>query len=175
MIHVLDTRQLGRPGVIAATALETSDGIALFDTGPESTFENILAELGRIGAEAREVRHVFLSHIHFDHAGAAWRFAELGATIYVHPRGAPHLLDPTKLVQSATRIFGDDMERLWGRFAPVPAERLRRWKDGELVRIDSLEIRAIETPGHARHHHIYQWENSVFGGDIAGVRLGNGP
>ena len=73
MIHFLDTRQLGRPGVIAATALETNDGIVLFDTGPESTFENIAAELRRIGADAKEVRHVFLSHIHFDHAGAAWR------------------------------------------------------------------------------------------------------
>ena len=91
MIHVLDTRQLGRPGIIAATALESADGIALFDTGPESTFDNVVAELRRIGARPDEVRHVFLSHIHFDHAGAAWRFAELGAKIYVHPRGAPHL------------------------------------------------------------------------------------
>jgi len=175
MVHILDTRHRGNPGIIAATALETTEGLALFDTGPESTFETLAREIERRGFEPRDVRHVFLSHIHLDHAGAAWRFAELGATIYVHPRGGPHLLDPTKLVQSATRIFGDEMERLWGRFAPVPVERLRSLEDGELVRIDSLEIRAIETPGHARHHHIYQWENNVFGGDIAGVRLGNGP
>src|SRR5438093_3531125 len=175
MVHILDTRHLGKPGIIAATALETTAGVALFDTGPESTFETLAREIERRGFEPRDVRHVFLSHIHLDHAGAAWRFAELGATVYVHPRGAPHLLDPTKLVQSAKRIFGNDMERLWGRFAPVPAERLRSLKDGELVRIDSLEIRAIETPGHARHHHIYQWGNNIFGGDIAGVRLGNGP
>jgi len=175
MVHILDTRHLGKPGIIAATALETTAGLALFDTGPESTFETLAREIERRGFEPRDVRYAFLSHIHLDHAGAAWRFAELGATIYVHPRGAPHLLDPTKLVQSATRIFGDDMQRLWGRFAPVRAERLRILEDGELVRINSLEIRAIETPGHARHHHIYQWENSVFGGDIAGVRLGNGP
>jgi glyoxylase-like metal-dependent hydrolase (beta-lactamase superfamily II) len=175
MVHILDTRHLGKPGIIAATALETTAGLALFDTGPESTFETLAREIERRGFEPRDVRYAFLSHIHLDHAGAAWRFAELGATIYVHPRGAPHLLDPTKLVQSATRIFGDDMERLWGRFAPVRAERLRILEDGELVRINSLEIRAIETPGHTRHHHIYQWENSVFGGDIAGVRLGNGP
>ena len=175
MVHILDTRHLGNPGIIAATALETTAGLACFDTGPESTFETLAREIERRGFEPRDVRHVFLSHIHLDHAGAAWRFAELGATIYVHPRGAPHLLDPTKLVQSATRIFGDEMERLWGRFAPVPAERLRSLEDGELVRIDSLEIRAIETPGHARHHHIYHWKNNVFGGDIAGVRLGNGP
>src|SRR4051812_44834343 len=100
MIHILDTRHLGRPGIIAATVLETGDGPILFDTGPESTFENVESELRKFGFDPRDIRHVFLSHIHFDHAGAAWRFAELGATIYVHPRGAPHLVDPRKLVAS---------------------------------------------------------------------------
>ena len=174
-VHILDTRMLGRAGIIAATAVETNDGLALFDVGPESTFENISSELRAIGFTPSDVRHVFLSHIHFDHAGAAWRFAELGATIYVHPRGAPHLLDPTRLIESATRIFGDEMEKLWGRFAPVPKERLRVLHDADVVRIDSLEVRAIETPGHASHHHVYQWEDNLFGGDVAGVRLGNGP
>ena len=111
MISILDTRQLGRAGIVAATALETNDGIALFDTGPESTFENVIAELRKARFDAKDVRHVFLSHIHFDHSGAAWRFAET-ATVYVHPRGAPHLIDPAKLIESATRIFGTDMERL---------------------------------------------------------------
>jgi glyoxylase-like metal-dependent hydrolase (beta-lactamase superfamily II) len=180
-VHVLDTRMLGRPGIIAATAIETNDGLALFDTGPESTFEHITSEFRKIGFASTDVRHVFLSHIHFDHAGAAWRFAETaspprtGATIYVHPRGAPHLLDPTRLIESATRIFGDEMEKLWGRFAPVPKERLRVLHDLDVVRIGSLEVRAIETPGHASHHHVYQWEDNLFGGDIAGVRLGKGP
>ncbi len=175
MIHVLDTRQLGRPGIIAATAVESDDGLILFDTGPESTFENIAAELHRLGADAKEVRHVFLSHIHFDHAGAAWRFADLGATIYVHPRGAPHLLDPSRLVQSATRIFGDEMEKLWGRFAPIRASNLRVVHDQETTRIGSLGIRALETLGHATHHHVYHWDDHFFGGDVAGVRIGNGP
>lgn len=175
MIHVLDTRQLGRAGIVAATALETAEGLALFDTGPESTFANVSAELKRIGARAEDVRHVFLSHIHFDHAGAAWRFAKLGATVYVHPRGAPHLIDPARLIESATRIFGDEMERLWGRVEPVPAERVRILEDGETVRLGGMEVRAIETPGHASHHHIYHWDENVFGGDIAGVRIGSGP
>ena len=94
MIHVLDTQHLGRSGIIAATALETDEGPVLFDTGPESTFDTLTRELRKFGSDPRDVRHVFLSHIHFDHAGAAWRFAELGATIYVHPRGAPHLVEP---------------------------------------------------------------------------------
>ncbi len=124
MIHVLDTQHLGRSGIVAATALETDDGIALFDTGPESTFDNVVAELRKAGFAAKDVRHIFLSHIHFDHAGAAWRFVSPSrtggsdATVYVHPRGAKHLIDPTKLVESARRIFGDDMERLWGKSDP---------------------------------------------------------
>lgn len=175
MIHVLDTHHLGRPGIIAATALETDEGIVLFDTGAESTFENVSAELRRLGAGPEDVRHVFLSHIHFDHAGAAWRFAERGATIYVHPRGALHLADPTKVVASATRIFGDEMQRLWGRIAPVPEKSIRVLNDGDVVCIGDLDVRAIETPGHASHHHVYHWEENLFGGDVAGVRLGNGP
>lgn len=180
-VHILDTRQLGHPGIVAATALETDDGIALFDTGPESTFDNVAAELAKLGFSPGDVRHIFLSHIHFDHAGAAWRFAgpnrtgSTGATIYVHPRGAPHLIDPTKLIESATRIFGNDMERLWGRFAPIPADRVKVLEDNDTVRISPFEIRAIETPGHATHHHVYHWDDNVFGGDIAGVRIGNGP
>ena len=175
MLHVIDTLHLGRPGIVAATALETTDGIVLFDTGPESAFENVTAGLQGVGISPNDIRHVFLSHIHFDHAGAAWRFAEVDATIYVHPRGAPHLIDPAKLIESATRIFGDDMQRLWGRIAPVPRENVKILEDGDVVRVAPFEIRAIATPGHASHHHVYHWEESVFGGDIAGVRLGSGP
>ncbi len=174
-IHLLDTHQLGHAGIVAATALETDDGIALFDTGPESTYANIVAAIRQVGLHPKDVRHVFLSHIHFDHAGAAWRFAQSGATVYVHPRGAPHLIDPTKLVKSATRIFGDDMDRLWGKIGPVPKERVKILEDNDVVRVPPFEIRAIATPGHASHHHVYHWDDNVFGGDIAGVRIGNGP
>ena len=175
MVHVFDTRQLGTAGIIAVTALETDDGLALFDTGPESTFSNVAAELREKGFSLKDVRQVFLSHIHFDHAGAAWRFAECGATIYVHPRGAPHLIDPRRLVDSATRIYGADMERLWGRVAPIPAESVKVVHDMDVVRVAQFEVRAVATPGHASHHHVYQWEENVFGGDVAGVRLGEGP
>jgi glyoxylase-like metal-dependent hydrolase (beta-lactamase superfamily II) len=93
----------------------------------------------------------------------------------VHPRGAPHLIDPAKLVASATRLYGDQMERLWGKFAPIPAERVRILEDNDVVTIAPFEIRAVATPGHASHHHIFHWEDTVFGGDVAGVRLGSGP
>ena len=175
MIHVLDTRHLGRRGIIAVTLLETDEGLVLFDTGPESTFETVVAQLPERGFSVQDVRHVFLSHIHFDHAGAAWRFAELGATIYVHPRGAPHLIDPTKLVASATRLYGDKMKLLWGTIAAIAPERVRVLEDNAVVRSAPFEIRAIATPGHASHHHVYHWNDNIFGGDVAGVRLGSGP
>jgi glyoxylase-like metal-dependent hydrolase (beta-lactamase superfamily II) len=175
MIHVLDTNHLGRPGIIAATLLETDRGPVLFDTGPESTFGNIVSELSGLGFEPGDVRHVFLSHIHFDHAGAAWRFADQGATIHVHPRGAPHLIDPAKLVASASRLYGNDMERLWGKFSGIAREHVHILEDNDVVSVAPFEIRAIATPGHASHHHIYHWDNTVFGGDVAGVRLGGGP
>ena len=175
VVHIFDTRQLGRPGIIAATAVETNDGLVLFDTGPESTFATVVEQIQEAGFAAKDVRHVFVSHIHFDHAGAAWRFAELGATIYVHPRGAPHLIDPTKLIHSATRIYGDEMEKLWGRFAPINQRSIEVIDDMDLVRVAPFEVRAIATPGHASHHNVYQWGDNVFGGDVAGVRLGGGP
>lgn len=99
----------------------------------------------------------------------------VGATVYVHPRGAPHLIDPAKLIESATRIFGDDMQRLWGEIGPVPAERVKILQDNDVVQVGQFDVRAIETPGHASHHHIYIWDDNVFGGDVAGVRIGNGP
>jgi glyoxylase-like metal-dependent hydrolase (beta-lactamase superfamily II) len=175
VVHILDTRHLGTAGIVAATALETEDGLVLFDTGPESTFETVVAQLPERGFSVQDVRHVFLSHIHFDHAGAAWRFAELGATIYVHPRGAPHLIDPTKLIASATRLYGHEMKRLWGKVSAIAPEHVRVLEDNDVVRIAPFEIRAIATPGHASHHHIYHWDDNVFGGDVAGVRLGSGP
>lgn len=175
MVHVLDAQHLGRRGIIAATVLESDDGLILFDTGPESTFETVAAQLPERGFSLQDVRHVFLSHIHFDHAGAAWRFAQLGATIYVHPRGAPHLIDPARLVASAARLYGDQMERLWGKIDAVPAERVRILEDNDVVRAGQFDIQALATPGHASHHHIYHWDDIVFGGDVAGVRLGSGP
>jgi glyoxylase-like metal-dependent hydrolase (beta-lactamase superfamily II) len=175
MIYVLDTEHLGRPGIIAAIALETREGIALFDTGPESTFATISAAMRHAGFSPDDVRHVFLSHIHLDHAGAAWSFAESGATIHVHPRGAKHLLDPSRLMESATRIFGDEMDRLWGKMRPIPEDKVRVTEDNGVIRVGQFEVRTMATPGHASHHNAYHWDDNLFGGDVAGVRLDGGP
>jgi len=175
VIHVLDTKHLDRPGIIAATALVTDDGIALFDTGAAATFNNISAAMRAAGFSPNDVRHVFLSHIHLDHAGAAWCFAEQGATIHVHPRGARHLVDPSKLMESATRIFGDDMGKLWGEMRPIPADKVKVTDDRTAVRVGQFEVRSLDTPGHASHHNIYHWDDNIFGGDVAGVRLDDGP
>src|SRR5450432_3024127 len=99
MVHIIDTLQLQRTKIIAVTVLETNDGLACFDCGPESTFDNVVAGMKAVGLSPDDVRHLFLSHIHFDHAGAAWRLAEKGATVYVHPRGAPHSINPAKLIE----------------------------------------------------------------------------
>jgi glyoxylase-like metal-dependent hydrolase (beta-lactamase superfamily II) len=175
MIHILDTRHLDRPGIIAATVLETNDGIALFDTGSDATFETVAEDMGVAGLAPNDVRHVFLSHIHLDHAGAAWRFADLGATIHVHPRGARHLIDPTRLMESATRIFGDEMQRLWGEMRRIPEEQVQVTNDNVPIRAGQFEVRSLATPGHASHHNVYLWDDNLFGGDVAGVRLDGGP
>jgi glyoxylase-like metal-dependent hydrolase (beta-lactamase superfamily II) len=117
------------------------------------------------------VTHVLLTHIHLDHAGAAGWLANQGATIYVHPVGAPHMLNPEKLLASAARIYGDRMGALWGEFLPVPEERLRVPQDAETIRIGNAEFIPLHSPGHAEHHYAYLFEDILFSGDVGGVRI----
>lgn len=174
MIHVLDL-EYGVPRTTAAFLLTISEGPALIETGPESTYDTLVRRLAELGYAPEEVRHVFVTHIHLDHAGAAWRFAEQGARIYVHPRGAEHLRDPSRLLLSAWRIFGDNTEELWGKPRPIPADSLQLVEDGETVNLGETKIESLETPGHAYHHHTWRVENSLFTGDVGGVRIGDGP
>ncbi|MGE5235203.1 MAG: MBL fold metallo-hydrolase [Acidobacteriota bacterium] len=174
MIQILDL-QFGAPGVIGAFVVRSSDGPVLIETGPESTYAALERGLRAIGETAEAVRHVLLTHIHLDHAGAAWRLARLGATIYVHPVGAPHLADPARLLASARKIYGDRMDSLWGRLEPIPSGRLRSVSDGEILRVGGVSIEALHTPGHASHHIAYRIDGAVFTGDVGGVRVGNGP
>ncbi|MBO1436105.1 MBL fold metallo-hydrolase [Meiothermus sp. CFH 77666] len=174
MIHILDLHDRA-PRVIASFLLETQAGPVLFETGPESRFSVLLDGLNTLGYAASDVRHVFVTHIHLDHAGAAWRMAERGATIYVHPKGAPHLVDPSKLWASATRIYGDQMEALWGQMGYVPEGQIEILQDGDTVQVGEATIQALETPGHAYHHHAFLIGDELIGGDVTGVKIGRGP
>ena len=184
-IQILDTHFQGMSQVTAVYLLVGPDGPVLIETGPGSTLPAIISGLDRHGFRPADIKHVLLTHIHLDHAGAAGWWARQGAQIYVHHVGAPHLIDPSKLLASATRIYGDRMDTLWGEFLSAPAEKVTALYDGDTVEAGGLTFTALDTPGHAYHHHTYILDtleteflgrNSVsrriaFTGDAAGVRL----
>lgn len=174
-VHTLDLKFLNQDETIAAFLLDTNEGPVLIETGPYSTFPQLEQALSEHGWSTSDVRHVFLTHIHFDHAGAAWALAESGATIYVHPAGAPHLSDPSKLVNSASRIYGDDMERLWSTIRPINPDHIHETADGETIQVGNLHVKSWHTPGHASHHIAWQVGAALFAGDVAGVKIGEGP
>ena len=173
-IHVIDLMFLADES-IASFLIETSEGPVVIEAGPESTWTNLKAGIEKLGYEVSDIKHVFLTHIHFDHAGAAWKFAETGAKIYVHPIGLPHLAAPEKLWNSAKQIYGDAMERLWGSMEPIPENQLIAADHGSVFQIGSLKINTIYTPGHAIHHNAYQVDDVIFTGDVAGVSIEKGP
>lgn len=174
-IHPLDLNFLGIPGTIASFLIPYAHGAVLVETGPGSTLPALVEGLRQNGFTPADVTDVLLTHIHLDHAGAAGWLARQGARIHVHPVGAPHLLDPEKLLASAQRIYGDQMERLWGEFLPVPEDRLIVVQDGDEVEIDGLCFKALDTPGHANHHYAYLFGDVCFTGDIGGIRLAGPP
>jgi glyoxylase-like metal-dependent hydrolase (beta-lactamase superfamily II) len=173
-VRVLDL-QFGGAGTIASFLLASAVGPVLVETGPDSTYPALVRALREAGTRPEAVRHVLLTHIHLDHGGAAWRLAAPGAMVYVHPVGAPHLAEPSKLFASAKKIYGDQMDSLWGRLEPIPVQRLRVVEDGEVLRIGDLAIEALHTPGHASHHVAYRLGGVLFTGDVGGVRIGAGP
>jgi glyoxylase-like metal-dependent hydrolase (beta-lactamase superfamily II) len=162
---LIDVHQRDRERVIGAWDL----GGAIVDPGPESRLETLLAGL------TEEPRALLLTHIHLDHAGAAGalveRFPEL--EVWVHAKGAPHLIDPAKLVASAERIYGDEMGPLWGRVVPVPEENVRVLEGGETIGVAGRSLAVEYTPGHASHHVVYfdATDETAYVGDVAGVRI----
>ncbi len=169
---LLDLQFQGVSGVIACYVLESSDGPILVDPGPDSTYERLRAGLSELGHDLADVRHVLLTHIHLDHAGAAGRLAEeSGATVYVHARGVAHLARPKRLLASAAQIYGDQMKPLWGETRPVPEEQLRALDGGEVLKLGGLELEALYTPGHAVHHLAWRQGGDLYCGDVGGVRL----
>jgi len=174
-IHVLDVRFLEESEVIACYLIESEQGPILVETGPETTFENLKSAVAQKGFNWRDIEHVPLTHIHFDHAGAAWKFAENGADIYVHPKGLPHLNNPERLWNSAKRIYQDDMEMLWGKMKPIAQSRLIPLENGQELNIGEHSFKVHYAPGHAVHHNAYQLEEALFTGDVAGVKICGGP
>jgi len=174
-IYTLDLNFLDIPRVIASYLVVGPEGPVLVETGPGSTLGTLTARLAEHGFAPGDIRHVLVTHIHLDHAGAAGWWARQGAQVYVHHVGAPHLIDPSKLLASAQRIYGDMLDRLWGEVLPSPVERVTPLYDDEPVRVCGLAFTALDTPGHARHHHVYRLGDVAFAGDAAGIRLPGSP
>lgn len=173
-IHTIDLGFRGVNEAIGSFLVESNGTLMLFETGPYSTFSNLKQKVTALGYELEAIKDVFITHIHLDHAGAAWALAELGATIYLHPVGYPHMNDPSRLMSSAKRIYQDEMETLWGDMKAIPSEKLKVLEHGESIQVGELSVRAHHTPGHAVHHIAWQLGDILFAGDVAGVKIGKG-
>jgi len=166
-LRLIDLHFGSAPHAIGVYLAETTDGLALFDCGPTSTLPALEAGLAAHGLALEDLRHLLLSHIHLDHAGAAGPIVRRhpGLTVWVSEIGAPHLVDPSRLERSARRLYGDLFDPLWGELAPVPQENVR------LAQGDVLGWEAFPTKGHASHHVSYFRAGTLLAGDAAGVRM----
>ncbi len=172
-IRTLDLGFYGAEGVIACFLAPTERGLVLLESGPASTLGALERGVEEAGFALEDLRAVFLTHVHLDHAGGAGALARrTGCAVFAHPAGAEHLVAPErKLLPSAERLYGDLMEPLWGTTVGVPEESLKTVGDGERVTVDGLEVRGWHTPGHAVHHVAWQVGNAVATGDVGGVRF----
>jgi glyoxylase-like metal-dependent hydrolase (beta-lactamase superfamily II) len=176
MVHTLDLDFLGRTGVIASALLDGPGGAVVVDPGPTTSLDGLRAALAAHGRTLEEVRALLLTHIHLDHAGATGSIVRINPRIevFVHERGAAHVIDPGKLLQSAQRLYGEDMQRLWGEIAPVPAGNVRALRGGEVLSVAGRQVQVAYTPGHASHHVSYldTATGMAFAGDVGGIRIG---
>jgi glyoxylase-like metal-dependent hydrolase (beta-lactamase superfamily II) len=173
-LDYVDLNFLGIPEVIATAVLHHASGVALIDPGPSTTHQSLKESLRRKGISITDVRQILLTHIHLDHAGVTGTLVREnpGIEVLVHERGATHMIDPSKLLASAGRLYGGDMDRLWGDFIPVPAARVKALKGEEHIVAAGRELEVAYTPGHASHHVSYFDGASrvAFVGDTAGIR-----
>lgn len=174
-IRIIDLNFQHEKRSIGSFLIKTAKGPILIESGPESTYSDLQKGIEAEGYRVEDIHAVLLTHIHFDHAGAAWKFAQAGAKIYAHPAGLPHLQNPEKLWNSAARIYGGDMNRLWGKMEPISAELLIPAHDTDLIDFWDVQVKVVYTPGHAIHHNAYWIDEVVFTGDVAGVKIGDGP
>ena len=174
-LWLLDLDFQGRAGVVAAYLITDANGHTLIETGPGSTLPALEAAVAATGARLDDVSRLLVTHVHLDHAGAAGALLGRlpGATLYVHPNGAKHMIDPTRLLASAGKIYGTKMESLWDAFEPCPPARVVTLADNATVDCGSRTLTALHTPGHASHHVVFHdaERETVFAGDVGGVRL----
>jgi glyoxylase-like metal-dependent hydrolase (beta-lactamase superfamily II) len=177
-LSYIDLEFLGRPHAIASGIVQSAAGVAIVDPGPTTCLATLELGLQQHGIRWHDVRHIVLTHIHLDHAGATGTIvrAHPHVTVFVHERGAPHVADPQKLIDSAARLYGDDMNRLWGEIAPVPQRNLVTLAGGERIDAGGRTFEVAYTPGHASHHVSYLDRSSgvAFVGDTAGVCIDGG-
>jgi len=175
-LDYVDLNFLGRPEIIATAILHGPAGVALVDPGPATTIDNLTTALTRKGIRFEDVRQILVTHIHLDHSGGVGsilgKFPHI--EVVVHQRGAPHLVDPSRLLASAGRLYQQDMERLWGDVQPVDKDRLKIIDGGERLTVVGREIETAYTPGHASHHVSYFDAASrvAFVGDTGGICRG---
>jgi glyoxylase-like metal-dependent hydrolase (beta-lactamase superfamily II) len=166
---------LGEQEIIGSYLLAGEDELAIIDPGPGSMLEPLLAAIREAGFDSQDVTHILATHVHLDHAGVTGSLARLmpRAQVYVHSKGAPHLIDTTKVVASASRIYGERMKMLWGDIEPTPKERVHILEGGDVLQVAGRRLEVHYTPGHAVHHVIFFDAHSgeLFAGDVAGVRL----
>jgi glyoxylase-like metal-dependent hydrolase (beta-lactamase superfamily II) len=167
-LEPIDLHHQGIERAVGVYLLDTDEGPALFDCGPSTTIEALKAGLAEAGLQLGDLRHLLLSHIHLDHAGAAGALVREhpGLLVHVSAIGAPHLVAPERLERSARRLYGDAFDTLWGELAPVPEGNVRI-AEGDVVGLD-----CFPTPGHASHHVSYlDRDGTLYAGDAAGVRI----
>jgi len=174
-LSYIDLQFQNWPRVIATVVIHGPGGVTLIDPGPSTTLPVLERELNRGGIEMADVTSLLLTHIHLDHAGAAGSLVRANPRlrVYVHEKGAPHMVDPSRLLASATRLWGDEMGRLWGEVRPVPAESIVALAGGERITASARDLDVAYTPGHASHHVSYFSADSgiAFVGDTAGIRV----
>lgn len=172
MVEIIDLNFQGAPGIIASYVLRGPRGVALVETGPGSSAAALQAGLQDLGIELAQITDVLVTHIHLDHAGAAgWLARQSGATVHVHAVGAPHMVDPERLLRSARRIYGGAFDSLWGETLSVPRDQVHALSDGDIVEAAGWRVRALDTPGHAYHHMAFWFDGLCFTGDVAAVQL----
>ena len=164
----IDLMHQGRDRIVGVYVVETDDGLGLFDCGPSSTIDALKVGLAAHGLVLQDIRHLLLSHVHLDHAGAAGTLVREhpGLRVHVSSIGAPHVVDPSRLERSARRLYGDAFDVLWGALEPVPEENV------ETVGSSTVGFEVFPTPGHASHHVSYlTLDGTLHAGDAVGVRI----